>query len=634
MLIHTKGGRTKAQDSMQGLDHYQFYDSDICDKLLPLRLHTVPPKITSSNTQPRVTSKNFLSYPGGDSPWKPLPNSSYPPTHLLIHAAHSMSERRYKFSLPLIQECTISSILAMSLQKGSSLVASANKIIGSSMGHSQLPHRISYPDGWRTGPTEAWYKSQPSTKFTQLQYRKERQKPWEHEYIVVELENGTVCRFDRRARAETLADAFTSEGLGAEDTAHVIDKHDKEHYSAIADNSDLVLCMHFPDGQDILSILGICHGIQQNRETECYSLIRYNCYFFSWMIVVALARRTVDWALLGSDDKLWDELVNTTMAGLNSDASKLDQLKANTRAMLGKKPNHAAPPFSGSSYLLNTLHIALHHTRSNIKESLNELLLKSTVEKTMHAIADMSAKSAAEDAARSHASQSARDASFEAVMDVMWKTMLSDPEGAQLWEDRCRRTEECVRKAAAAASDAALMQFPLTPPATPPSTPSNGSDSEMPLVRENWEDAWDSTWNQIWLNGQSQTKPKDGPATSRIALLAKAAWSKAWKDACLANEEYVPLVSQGVAKHVMKHLPETSIKIDKTAKGTMKRMMRSLVSSDASNSELQTFIQTRISDFVSRVLRLLPKADVSSQIIEESMRRVWVSTTRLEILPV
>ncbi|CAE6528648.1 unnamed protein product [Rhizoctonia solani] len=521
----------------------------------------------------------------------------------------------------------------MSLQKGGSFVASANKIVGSSMGHSQVPHRIDYSGGWRTGPTEEWYKSQPSTKFTQLQYRKERKKPWEHEYIVVELENGTVCRFDRRARAENLVDAFTSEGLDAEDTAHVIHKGDKKHYLEINNDSDLILCMHFPDGQDILSILGICYSIRQDRETECYSLIRYNCYFFSWMIVVALARRTVDWALLGSDDHLWGELVSTTMAGLKSNPSKLNQLKASTRAVLGKKFNHAAPPFSGSSYLLSTLHIALRHTRSNIKKSLAELLLKSTVEKTMHEVADKSAKSAAEDAARSHASQTARDASFEAVMEVMWNTMLSDPEGSQLWEDRCKRTEECARKAAAAAADAALT-LPPTPPATPPPAPVNGSESETPRVRENWEDAWDSTWNQIWLGEQNQTKPKNEPCTSRIALLAKAAWSKAWKDACLANEAYVPLVSQGVAKYVVKHLPETTIKIDKTTQGTMKRMMKSLISSDTSNGELQNFIQARIAEFVGRVLRILPKAAVNSHTIEESMRRVWATTTRLEGLSV
>ncbi|CAE6473773.1 unnamed protein product [Rhizoctonia solani] len=519
----------------------------------------------------------------------------------------------------------------MSLHKGNSLVNSANKVgrFSGSKGHPREPHRIDYSSGWRSGSTEEWYMEQPSTKFTQLQYRKEREG-WKHEYIVVELDNGTVCRFDRRGKREDWANGFTAEGLDAVDTAHVIGKDDGKHYPEIVNESDIVLRMHFPDGQDILTILGICYGIQRDGETECYSLFRYNCYFFSWMIITALARRTVDWALLGSDNQLWDELVRTTMAGLNSDQSKFERLKVGTRSMLGKKPDSPIPPFSGSAYLLSTLQIALSHTRANIEKTLNELLLKSTVEKTIREIADKSSRSAAEDAARSHASQAARDASFEAVIEIMWRTLLSDPEGTRLWEDRCKRTEECVRKASAAAADAALT-LPPTPPTTPP--PSDDSDSAPPPVREAWEDAWDSTWNQNWLGAQGQAKPKVEPATSPVALLAKAAWSKAWKDARLANEVHVPLVSNGVATYVINHLPETVIKIDKTTQGTVKRVMRSLTSSDTSHSELQTFIQTRIAEFVSRVPRI-PAVVVNSEIIEESMRRVWITVTQLQDLSV
>ncbi|KAJ1299839.1 hypothetical protein OPQ81_003287 [Rhizoctonia solani] len=547
-------------------------------------LYLAPPTMASSDMRPRVTYKIFLSCPSGNLPWKPLPHAA-----ILLTICRAMT--------------STARALALSINS-----------------HCPLPQKPHYPGSiTRVAGVLAKLnngtKSKPCTRFTQLQYRKERKKPWEHEYIVVELENGTVCRFDRRAQAQSLADALTAEGLGAEDTAHVIPKDDKEHYPEINNGSDLVLRMHFPDGQDILSILGICYGIRQDRETECYSLIRYNCYFFSWTIVVALARRTVDWALLGSDERLWGELVGTTMAGLKSETQS-------------RRPLH----FSGSSYLLSTLHIALRHTRSNIEKSLTELLLKSTVEKTMHEVADRSAKSAAEDAARSHASQTARDASFEAVIEIMWKTVLSDPEGRQLWEDRCRRTEECVRKAAAAAADAALT-LPPTPPPTPPPPAANGSESELPRVRENWEDAWDSTWNQNWSTGQGQTKPKEEPATSRIALLAKAAWGRAWKDACLANKEYVPLVSKGVAKYVIKHLPETVIKIDRTAQDTVKRMVKSLISTDASNGELQNFIQNRIAEFVRQVRRFLPAAAVEVPLIEESMGRVWVATTQLGDVP-
>ncbi|GAB1527533.1 RNA-directed RNA polymerase L [Rhizoctonia solani] len=512
----------------------------------------------------------------------------------------------------------------MGLHKDNLLITSANRLgrYSGSKEHSSDPHQIDYSGGWRSGPTEEWYMEQPSTKFTKLEYRKMRDG-WKHEYIVVELDNGTVCRFDRQGKREVWANGLTVEGLDASDTAHVIRKDDEKYYPPIINESEVVLRMHFPDGQDILTILGICYGIQRDGETEHYSLFRYNCYFFSWTIVTALARRTVDWALLGSNAKLWDELVKTTMAGINSDESRLDRLKSSTRSMFGKKSNAPIPPSSGSAYLLSTLQIALSHTRSNVKKNLTESLLKSTVEKNILEITEKSSKSAAEDAARSHASQAARDASFEAVIEVMWGTLLSEQDGIQLWEDRCKRTEDCVRKASAAAADAALT-FPLTPPATPPVSGDLGSATAS--IREAWEDAWDDTWNQNWL-----VKSKTKPATSRIALLAKAAWSKAWKDATLANEIYVPLVSNGVATYVMNHLPEAVIKIDKTAPGAVKRMVKSLTSSDTSHSELQRFIQARISEFVNR-LSHVPTAGVTSEIIEESMTRIWVTVTQLEDL--
>ncbi|KAG8698626.1 hypothetical protein FRC09_007124, partial [Ceratobasidium sp. 395] len=102
-----------------------------------------------------------------------------------------------------------------------SLVPSANNCLGSSWNNRiQDPHKIGYPKGWRTGDTEKWYKDQPTKKFTHLQYRKERDGPFYHEYIVLELDNGSVCRFDRRGDVATRAGAFTFEGMTAEDTAH------------------------------------------------------------------------------------------------------------------------------------------------------------------------------------------------------------------------------------------------------------------------------------------------------------------------------------------------------------------------------------------------------------------------------
>ncbi|KAF8750354.1 hypothetical protein RHS01_09490 [Rhizoctonia solani] len=449
----------------------------------------------------------------------------------------------------------------MGLHKDNLLITSANRLgrYSGSKEHSSDPHQIDYSGGWRSGPTEEWYMEQPSTKFTKLEYRKMRDG-WKHEYIVVELDNGTVCRFDRQGKREVWANGLTVEGLDASDTAHVIRKDDEKYYPPIINESEVVLRMHFPDGQDILTILGICYAL--------------------------------------------DELVKTTMAGINSDESRLDRLKSSTRSMFGKKSNAPIPPSSGSAYLLSTLQIALSHTRSNVKKNLTESLLKSTVEKNILEITEKSSKSAAEDAARSHASQAARDASFEAVIEMQ--------------EDRRLRSK---------GFGSSSRRCPNLPAYTPCYTPVSGDlGSATASIREAWEDAWDDTWNQNWL-----VKSKTKPATSRIALLAKAAWSKAWKDATLANEIYVPLVSNGVATYVMNHLPEAVIKIDKTAPGAVKRMVKSLTSSDTSHSELQRFIQARISEFVNR-LSHVPTAGVTSEIIEESMTRIWVTVTQLEDL--
>jgi hypothetical protein len=458
--------------------------------------------------------------------------------------------------------------------KGSIIVGS-NKIFGSSLNtRLQDPHKIGYPDGWRKGKTEEWYKSQQTggrtTRFTHLQYRKEREKPFHHEFIVVELENGTVCRFDRRGDVDTRAHAFTSAGITAEDTAHVIQK-DESHYKEIYAKSDLLLRLYFPQGQDLLTILGICYGVQHDEHARAYTLLRYNCYFLSWTIVTATVRRTVDWALLGKEGTHWEALVKSTIDGLTPGPSRLNRL----RAFIGMNvPDPSAQgdpvPFIGSAYLISTLRKALIATRASIHDSLAGLILRSTVSQSMIDIAQKSAQQAASEAARNHASQAARDAAMEAVIESMWRTILASENGGQIWEARCKATEECVwRAAAAAAADAAEQHQLITPPATPPPTDSQlptptAEGIEVPVVKASWEVAWDAAWADNWYTLTSTGRARSNSSASRgsdaasasISQRAKAAWDKAWTDAVKANTEYVPLVSHGVADYVMKNLPE------------------------------------------------------------------------------
>ncbi|KAG8742484.1 hypothetical protein FRC10_001380 [Ceratobasidium sp. 414] len=444
-----------------------------------------------------------------------------------------------------------------------SLVALGNKILGSFFNHRNLdPHRIGYPRGWRTGDTEAWYKSQPTTKFTHLQYRKEREAPFYNEYIVVELDNNTVCRFDRRSDVTTRAAAFTSQGITAEDTAQVIQKHET-YYDDINNKSDIVLRIHFPNGQDLLTILGICYGVQKDDETRAYTLTRYNCYFFTWMIITATARRTVDWALLCKETDKWEELVRTTMEGLNSDSPSLrSRSKDGTRTVfgLGRKGSSGPPsgpgaiPFVGATYLINTLHQALLSSRSSIQQRLEQLLFQTTIESSIRQISDDFAKKAAAKACRNYASQVALDAAMGLVVESMWATVLYTDNGREVWHNRCLLTEGVVQIAASAAAEADEQD--------------EYAAKSGPL---DWEQAWDAVWSEKWAemtNGQSRFNRCFGTSDGEnMSTLVKEAWINAWYDACEASEKYVSLLSNGVAEYVAKNLPDSLPEVLKIVMG-------------------------------------------------------------------
>ncbi|CCO29159.1 hypothetical protein BN14_03163 [Rhizoctonia solani AG-1 IB] len=75
-----------------------------------------------------------------------------------------------------------------------------------------------------------WYKYQGrNTRFTLLEYRKDMYGRVRHEFIVVRLDDTTLCRFDRRARDEERGYALRDEGVPAEDSAHVLSSFETEY---------------------------------------------------------------------------------------------------------------------------------------------------------------------------------------------------------------------------------------------------------------------------------------------------------------------------------------------------------------------------------------------------------------------
>ncbi|CAE6473858.1 unnamed protein product [Rhizoctonia solani] len=540
---------------------------------------------------------------------------------------------------------------------GSFVLGSLNKLSGSSFkDRSQLPHIISFKDGWRKGPTEAWYQTQrepgKSTTFTYLEYRKERESPFYHEFILVELDNKTVCRFDRRGDINNRANVLVGEPIPSEDSAHVIDTS-TTHYSEIGASSDLLLRMHFPQGQDLLILLAICYGIHNNKNTQSYSLTRYNCYFFSWMMVTATARCTVAWAALAQQKPKWGELVAAVMKGLGRNDPGPGLQGAIPAILASKSKGNTRPLFQfvGSAYLISTLQKALNETREQIRKSLAELILQTTVEKAMHEVSETSAQNAASEAARSHAAQAAQDAAMEAVIETMWRDIISSNEGGDLWETKCMLAKECVQKASAAAADAAgqsrrtvITQAEPTAPevdALPPPPAGDGAEA-VPAPPAKWETAWDASWEENWASGNKSGRQRSNTTGSRsddsskasISDRAKAAWIKAWEEACKANEEYVPLISSGVAEYVTKNLPDVLPEVTyQTDTNVLKSMVNALIPTDnSSNSKLQEWVKGRIQEHCQRVFRVTAGSQQPNRAeFEETMKAIWGST--LNCLP-
>ncbi|GAB1527534.1 hypothetical protein RhiTH_010709 [Rhizoctonia solani] len=517
------------------------------------------------------------------------------------------------------------------INSNSFAIASLNKLSGSSSNaRTQEPHKINFTEegnSWRKGETEEWYQQQTklSTTFKLLEYRKERESPFFHEFIVVDLGNDTVCRFDRRGDVNNRSNVLVGEPIPSEDTAHVIAKSDITFYPEIKRTSDLTLRMHFPQGQDILTILAVCYGIQANKNTQAYSLTRYNCYFFSWMIITATARCTVDWARSAQEEILWNNLVASVINGLSQDPGPgPKEVVAGNLALRNKAETLVPFSFVGSAYLLDTLRKALGETREQIRKSLSELILHSTIDKTMRDLSENSAQKAANHAARVHATHAAQDAAMEAVVENMWRDILSSAQGGDLWKEKCRLAVACVQKASDAAAKEAGQPYRVI--TTPAINPARETEQPPPIAERQ---AWGlptlppAKWEIAWNDSSNFSK-------ASISNRAKIAWIKAWEEACKANDRYIPLISQGVAKYVTMNLPSTTPEVlqFETDPTVIKGMVKALIPiKGSSTSSLQDWVKGRIIEHCQRVTKLTAGTQQPNKTeFEDTMYDIWACT--------
>ncbi|KAH7325264.1 hypothetical protein B0J17DRAFT_528996, partial [Rhizoctonia solani] len=100
-----------------------------------------------------------------------------------------------------------------------------------------------------------------------------------HRFVLVCTQDGAWHRFDRRPETDDFCEV--------DETAFVtIEKILQREISMI-----------MPPNTDLLWILSICFAISRDDQARYYGLLKYNCYFFSWTILLVVTRHALPFSV-------------------------------------------------------------------------------------------------------------------------------------------------------------------------------------------------------------------------------------------------------------------------------------------------------------------------------------------------
>ncbi|KAF8593092.1 hypothetical protein BDV93DRAFT_612349 [Ceratobasidium sp. AG-I] len=182
--------------------------------------------------------------------------------------------------------------------KGLETIFRCSKAISSEDADPREPTQLIFPGGWDSKDSNVfkWYEVQPHKMFRKIQYYKERQGVG-HEFVVLPLHDADggptewFCRLERVANPTRQLAAIGPDGTEAFD---YIQSFDDDLLGALR-GAGLVAEIILPRDFDLYDVLAICSAITEHPQAHRYTLQQYNCYFFSWAIILSLARRAVDW---------------------------------------------------------------------------------------------------------------------------------------------------------------------------------------------------------------------------------------------------------------------------------------------------------------------------------------------------
>ncbi|KAH7333767.1 hypothetical protein B0J17DRAFT_676787 [Rhizoctonia solani] len=190
----------------------------------------------------------------------------------------------------------------------------SKRLLNSSQGHQRTrPLAMRFHDEWLHPdcPVNAWYKqqTQSSTGFASIQHWRTKGTPLFHEYLLILLDNGAICRVERMGEGSHRS-AIKRIGCTAHDIIQWFSGLDCQADAISKEPADLVWQIDFPRNFDLLDVLAICFSIQQTPRCRPYTLQRFNCYFLCLTILTVLARRVGEWEGVVDTDVTWLAIIN------------------------------------------------------------------------------------------------------------------------------------------------------------------------------------------------------------------------------------------------------------------------------------------------------------------------------------
>lgn len=161
-------------------------------------------------------------------------------------------------------------------------------------------------------PVMKWYKIHTqSTTFTSIQHRKDLQAPFFHEFLLIQLTDGSICRIERMGDGSR-ADAVRWIGCTSHDIIQWFAPGAYASCDLSRQPSELIVEVDCGRRFDLLDVLAICYSVQQHRRTLSYTLQRFNCYFLCSTILAVLSRRVAEWERLISPAN-WNGMVDSVL---------------------------------------------------------------------------------------------------------------------------------------------------------------------------------------------------------------------------------------------------------------------------------------------------------------------------------